>query len=206
MARNLNNGTLVYVPIAFITGLKYAFRSRVADARRDDLGQVVIPATLTDVTGYVLGANSPKPPRATKLFATGSESSFCDAAKITALKAAGWSIQAAKASRKGVATARSTPFYVTINGIKYAWQSANSAQTPANLLTVSGIKAVAANDNDLVWGAQFPKPSKIKIALADGSKYGTFCDPTAEGTLPADVELKAGKYGATDLTRFATGA
>jgi hypothetical protein len=197
MARNTNASIPVTVTINGYTGLRYGFLSRIREALMDNLGQTKIYSTISDMTGIVFGANSPKPPRASKLFATGYESSFCSSDKIASLKADGWQIKRAKKARMPITTDRSKAYYVTINGIKRAWNSANSATMPTSLITATGIKEATKTETGLIWGASFPFPSKARTVLADGSTYSTFVDPSKEDSLPADWILDQSKSNYT---------
>jgi hypothetical protein len=200
MARNYNDATLVTVGVSGFTGLQYGFRSRLKSSLRDDLGQVLISST-TSLQGLVIGVNSPKPTRATKEFATGSESSFADPTKFTTLRTAGWTLTRSKAIQQGGNTANSTVYYLTVNGIKYAFRSAN---TPTGLTgvpdrTAIGLKQPTENDKDLVFGASFPKPPRFKKKLDTGKTFSTWIDPSKTGSAVG----QGGKAGGGNYTAAA---
>ena len=170
MPRNYNNGRLVVVTIAGFPNLRYGFNTRVRESTSTTLGHVSItPGGLADVNGIVLGANSPKPPRASKRLANGYEGSFADKSKIAELKGDGWRITRGK-TRKGSSSARSKTVYITINGINYAWNRPEAATMPD--LSQTGHEEPDSN-TPLVFGARFPKPPRMKLERDDGD-FATF--------------------------------
>lgn len=184
MPRNFNNGRLVTVTIGGFPGLRYGFYTRVRNATSTALGHVTVnPVGIADVTGIVIGANSPKPPRASKKQAVGFEGSFADSAKIPELKADGWRITRGK-RRRGSSSPRSQTVYIPINGVNYAWNRAESAEVPEGLDQAG--HEIPGNNTPLVFGARFPKPSRMKADVASG-EYSTFIAP---GNTVAD-NLKA---------------
>lgn len=202
MPRNYEDSRLVYVTIAEFTNLKYTFKTRVKTTTSTDLGHTTVGvAQISTAQGYVIGANSPKPPRASKSTETGIEGSFVDKDKIASAKAAGYSIQRGKRR-----TPRKTKFtvvkYVDINGIKYAWNSPTAQGAPS----LDALGATDATDNDqVVFGADFPKPPRVKIGIGDNNSYSSFVDPNkfddaiAAGWAPAGN----GRYKAADLKELA---
>jgi hypothetical protein len=175
MARNTKERALVWVSVAAIPALKYGFNSGADAGDRGILGQTVVnPAD--PLTGLVIGANNIKPAKATKLKATGSESSFCSANQIAALKAAGWTVTKGKLKTR-TSSKRADALYVTINGIKYGWLSAKGT-TPVDTKSL-GIKAVKPADTDIIYGSSFPKPGRASFRTDDGHTYSTFYDPSA---------------------------
>jgi hypothetical protein len=80
----------------------------------------------TKITGVyppklILGANSPKPPRAKKQSAAGIESSFCNATIVTQARAAGWKVTPGKV-RNGASGQKSKVVYVLQDTLKFAWR------------------------------------------------------------------------------------
>ena len=191
MPRNYGASFPAWVPLNYTGGqLKYAFKCRLQrDSVLPTLGVTKILTTPTDVTGFIFGANAPKPPRASKTFDTnppGSESTFCSNAItiLTNARADGWRITPGKPFRKPISTTRSKTVYVTLNGIKYAWQF---SRIPASLTGVDtsalGIQDASATESGLVFGASFPKPPKVKKEVNDTDdptvdSFSTFCDPS----------------------------
>lgn len=187
--RNYGSGVMAYVPFARWGNLKYGFRCRIKESYFDDLGIIKINPSGTgfSLQGLAFGVNSPKPPRATKTTVTGTETSFCDEAKIGTLLAADWDIKGAKIRGIGDSSFAKA-VYVTINGLKYAWMSAETPVNPPGFATAD-IKPVAANDLVII-GASFPKPPRMKVNLkstgGDAANpttsklgvYSTFVDPT----------------------------
>jgi len=209
MARNTNKGTMVHVTMAAYTTLKYCFKSRLDSSKRPDFGQEVILPTITSVAGFILGANRPKPARASKKIASGYEGSYCSHSKIKELLAAGYSVTPAVASRKGRSTLLTKSSYITINGVKYAWNRSTTVEKePQEYPANCDIKAPTKDDGDLVWGATFPKPAKVKyIDPGTGNSFGSFCDPLKVDSLDANnwVTVKDANYLVADFARYLSG-
>ena len=204
MARNTNDTRLVEVKIAGFPNLRYVFRTRIKEANSTTLGHVDINAQgVNDVKGIVIGANSPKPPRASKRFDKGYEGSYVDKDKIEDVRKDGWRIKRGKNQRGGKSQFAQLK-YITINGIKYAWYSPNSDDAPD--LSQTGINDATPKDSDLVFGAEFPKPPRLKKELADGSTYSTFIDPKKYEDLLDQADWSRsgdGNYTAKDLNNYA---
>ena len=171
------------------TPVKYGFASNVDANVATACGHQAIA---DDTAGLVFGANSPKPGRASRKRATGqSEGSFYDWAVYAALLADGWSASLPK-RRRGGASARGQSVYVTINGIKYAWNMTNRQATRIGGLDALGISVATANDTDLVFGANSPKPPvarKVEVGQDGTDVISTFVDPQRLNDLPAGWAL-----------------
>jgi hypothetical protein len=85
-----NNQTLRWVTPYTSATVKYGFNSNSDLIAEFGHNLVTNQETLV---GLVIGANSPKPPRAKISRLTGSDSSFCDISKVSILKQAGYSVQ-----------------------------------------------------------------------------------------------------------------
>lgn len=196
MARNYNNGRLVTVTIAGFPNLQYGFKTRAKTTTSTELGHTAIdPVGIASITGIVLGANAPKPPRASKRTETGIESSFVDKGKIAEARNNGYQVARGRV-RRGGKTKFAQVKYVTINGINYAWAQPNIA-TPPPGLDQADLKDPDENTK-LVFGAKFPKPPRMKIEIAggegeSGGVFSTFVDPTKVDNL-----VKAGWSPADD--------
>lgn len=172
--------SLVYVPIGTICN--YGFNTNMDESSKSALGHVAVnigqpPAKL------VLGANRPKPGRATQRTAAASNSSFFDANKSSELRTAGWKLSFPKLrSGKGGNGLLSKEYYVTISGIKYAWSLSDDVSTRLGAtLGELGLQPTSPTDNDYVFGARFPKPPRAtkKLIGDDGSTTcSTFYDPS----------------------------
>ncbi len=99
MARRRGEQVEVYVTIG---SLKDGFKTTksVHNSYKSELGQT----TYNGSAGVFFGANSPKPPRATKEFASGTIGSYCSTDKISSLKSNGWTVSR-QARIRGVKTA-----------------------------------------------------------------------------------------------------
>lgn len=189
----------VYVTLS--NGLIYVFETNVDQEERANLGHTVVPATVPPLA--FKGGNSPKPRRAKRLTADGWNTSFISetpAAIPAALKAAGWQIERPKANQGIITgtTARAVTVYVTVRGIKYAWNM--STETRAAItdatLTALGIQiATAADIPTLVWGASLPRPGIVQFRRTATPLGGTvdnlstFVGQAQEDTLPAGWKL-----------------
>ena len=144
-----------------------------------------------------LGANSPKPPRATQKTPTGSNSTFCDTAKIATLKADSWTITPGK--QKGVNLAATASGVVTcfvlVDGVKYAWNmnATRYGRLSGDLGGLGVEVATAADRNTLVWGSTVPKPAIASKFLEAGEGGGDtlrcFVSSAKENELPAGWQL-----------------
>lgn len=188
MPRNYSKGTLVYVSVPGYSDLKYGFSSRIDQNLRSDFGQTVISAgTASQLTNFVLGANSPKPFRASKFFnnTRGYQASYCGVSQVVNLRKAGYQVTRGR-RRYGKNTALSVTRYVTLNGIKYAWQSPKAVSGKPIDYSLLGVKEAASGADDLIFGATFPKPARATTTDEDGSKLSSYCDPTQEAALRAE--------------------
>lgn len=195
-----------FAPTSNYTGIHYAFRTVVDETKGSQLGHELLAAN-SPVSGLIFKANSPKPPRATKEFATGVSSSFIDFASYSSASAAGWSITPSKnMGRRSVETRFAYIVYVTINGLKYGWSIRKTLfrKLQSNLASL-GVKRATASDN-LVFGASFPKPPQVVMKAVSGSEIitnSTFYDPSNESSLSANFKTKAGKTTTSDWAEIA---
>jgi len=194
--------TPVYVVMgAEATVIAYGFNTNMDASDQAALGHQALdyaspPAKL------VLGANRPKPGRATKSSVTESNSSFYSANNAAALRTAGWKLTFPKTrAGKGGNGRLTKEYYVTINGIKYAWALSNKVATELGgdaVLTQIGLKLTDPNEADYVFGARFPKPPRAVLTKLGNEglvRASTFMDTS--GTLPDGFSQISGK---TDLT------
>lgn len=205
----------VAVKLVQIPGLLYAFYTDVADTTSTALGHIdVLNADGSYKPGVVFGINSPKPPKASKNFGTGtkrSETSFIDPSKIDAARADGWKITPGKTARvKNTAFSKlvSVDYKILdevkdeagnvtspVAAIKYCWRMPQYQY--AKLLT-SDKAALGIEDADpknariLVMGANSPKPNRAtKSITADGkvSNITTFVSSAKQDNLSANWVL-----------------
>lgn len=200
MPRNTNLSTLVYVTIPLgAQTLKYGFRSRLRDTLRNNFGQTVI-ADGVSIQGLVLGANSPKPSRASKRELAGYEGSFCSSANIKALRDAGYRITRGKPSKIQGGNFNDS-FYATVNGLKIAFQSNGIGSIGAQesgFPSAFGLTlATSADAGQLVYGTEFPQLPSWEFELANGKSFSSKADPSRVDTLavtPGYKEKEAGSY------------
>lgn len=185
--------------------IKYGFRTTVKESTSTILGHQALTVS-TPVTGLIFKANSPKPRRASRRTATGLESSFISASAIAAAVAAGFDIVKAKPNGRKSKTRLQVPVYVTVNGVKYAWgmRKAQLTKLGANLKTLGIIEATGA-EQDLVFGASFPKPPRATSVTTSGESTissSTFYDPSKEKAVQGAFSTAAGQYTAADWADF----
>lgn len=189
--------TAVYVVMgADATVIAYGFNTNMDAGDQAALGHQALDYSAPPAR-LVLGANRPKPGRATKQSATESNSSFYAAAQATTLRAAGWKLTFPKTRAGKGANGRLTKeYYVTINGIKYAWALPNKVATQLGgdgVITSLGLKPTEATESDYVFGARFPKPPRAVLVKEEGGSLvtaSTFMDPSA--TVPTGFSQVAG--------------
>jgi hypothetical protein len=185
-------------------GITYGFRTTIKETEGTVLGHVALTAA-TPVAGLIFKANSPKPKRASKTFATGTSSSFIAPAAIAAAIAAGWDIVKAKPNGRKSNSRFQIVVYVTINTVKYAWAMKKSQlKLLGDNLAALGIRKATGNETDLVFGASFPKPPRIKSVTTTGAagsttsqSSNTFYDPSQK-KIPEEFATYAGLITAAD--------
>lgn len=165
--------------------IQYGFATNVSAATSTACGHQPVGAGTP--AGLVFGANAPKPGRASRKRADGTDSSFFDYAVYLQLLEDGWSIKLPRRRRGGIGRS-SRAVYVTVNGIKYAW---NMPQTTRDKIGADfaglGINEATANDADLVWGASSPKPpvaKKVQVGEGGTDVISTFVDPARADNMP----------------------
>lgn len=197
---------LVYVALAEpYAGIKYGFRTTVKESTSTLLGHQALDVS-TPVTGLIFKANSPKPRRASRRSATGLESSFIAPSAVVAAAAAGFDIVKARPNGRKNKSQFQIPVYVTVNGVKYAWgmRKTQKSKLGANFGAL-GIKEATGSEQDLVFGASFPKPPRAESIVIgkDGSvSSSTFYDPTNEAQVLGKFRSEAGQYKAADWADF----
>jgi hypothetical protein len=186
-------------------GIKYGFRTTVKESTSTILGHQALDVS-TPVTGLIFKANSPKPRRASRRTATGLESSFIAPSAVAAATAAGFDITKARPNGRKSITQFQIPVYVTVNGIKYAWgmRRTQKAKLGANFGAL-GIKEANGSEQDLVFGASFPKPPRAEsiVTSKDGSiSSSTFYDPTNQAQVVGKFRTEDGQYTAASWADF----
>ena len=190
------------VTVTLAPGVIYAFETNVDTDERITLGHT--PITGAYPPGSFIGANSPKPRRARRLGATGWNSSFVNEspATIATLKTNGWQVSRLPKKRaiipSTMMSSRAITVFVTIAGIKYAWNMPRETYTkitPATLTLLGVENATQADVATLVWGSSIPKPARAQFVLTSVSGPGTPIDgqdllstyvtPWIEDSLPA---------------------
>lgn len=206
----------VAVSMQLIPGLLYAFKTDVSSATSTALGHVEAANEGVYKAGVIFGINSPKPPRAKKLFATGDkryEESFIDHAKIASARADGWTLKPGK-----IATLRNTTFskvvsvdYKLIDAVaksgateaspartmKYAWrmpQYQYAAITPDERsgLGIDDFDASKRHEYILGAGKESARPARAKkTTIVEGKTrtISTFVAYNKENSLPTNWSI-----------------
>jgi hypothetical protein len=181
-----DNTRLAWVVPSTGSEIKYGFRSNIDEATATILGHTIIAGEYP--VGLVIGANSPKPPRASRRQASGYQSSWCSSTAVVAARAAGFTVRAGK-RRRARSSSRSATVYVSDGGLKLAWNIPRTTyqRIIQNDLTALGIKTAGAGDEDLVFGQSYPKKPRVSFFAsgADGVDIiSTYADPSKLNSLP----------------------
>lgn len=181
-------GTRTLVSVVPFTGsdIRYGFLTNADSASQTALGHTAITGAYP--TGLVLGANAPKPGRAIRQRASGTDSSFVSAGARATARAAGWKVSAGRV-RNGASSSRSRCVYVTFEGNRIAWKMPQTLYSRISTdLAALGILDATSADTDLVFGVRYPKlPRVARIdtpQTGSPSRLTTFCDPDALDSLP----------------------
>lgn len=191
---------LVYVKPFASAGLNYGFMTNCKTTTGTILGHTIVAGnSITNApANTVIGANAPKPGRASKLIGDEYEGSFYNFDKADDLRRAKWRLTNPKI-RRGSSSTRSKVVFITIGsdedgdgGIKYAWNMPiglynGIASDRSNL----GIQDATRNTLDLVWGLTAPRPKRAQKEVTTGTGastqtriYETFVDPGRTAALP----------------------
>ncbi len=174
--------------------VKYGFSTNFPETKGTELGHTKITDLAKPPQKLVVGCSFPKPRRASlRVSTTGARyySSFIAQSKINAAKNKGWRVQRTKTVSKIILASNSASFvqtvYVTIEGIKYAWNipkvTFKNIDKDASAI---GLKEATTGDRDeLCFGANFPVPPRATKVIPgsgeDGPKYiSTFYDPSSK--------------------------
>lgn len=183
---------MVYVTPVVGSPLRYGFPTNIDLSRGEQLGHTLVQGALPE--GYIVGANLPKPARASRRFADGTTSSFIDAGSVVQARNLGWSVTKAKIGT-GNSSARSTTVFIRMGLVKYAWRMRNTTFTRIQPdFAGLGIVQATPADKDLVFGARTPRPPRATKVVLTGDEVdtlGTFYDP--------DNDLPAGWSGSGSL-------
>lgn len=197
MSNKYDKRTLVSVNPFANSGILYGFNSASTDTQKADLGQTIVDLAAPGAT-LVIGANAPKPGRATKQVAVGSVTSFYDIDKAGTLKAADWKITSRPTIRRGKTQKLAKAVVITIGTIKYAWNMPNDTYNAVGAdLAALGIALADANDKNLVWGASYPvlpRASQVVVANNGTAVISTFVDPAKLNSLPPGWSASGKEY------------
>ena len=175
--------TLAWVPPFTGSTIKYGFLTNMSEADSTTLGHTRLAPGEAKPTGLVIGANAPKPWRATRIRADGSESSFIAPAAVAAALGLKWKITSRGKIRLGTQSARSKSVYVKHQGNSIAWRMPNYvfSKIPTAELTALGIILATATDQDLCFGCSYPRLPRAASLVGTApnqDRISTFYDPS----------------------------
>lgn len=165
---------LVQIQLKGFTTVRYAFRTKIKEASSTALGHEDALTQQGNLkAGAVIGANSPKPPRATRITTgDGYESSFVSSTKVGEVrKSDEWTVVAGRV-RRPKTSKRSKQLFVKVKAgqgsYNYAWVAPMAQfEKFKDQLTNLGIEEVKdSNYATVLYGVNKPKPQKA-------SKEGT---------------------------------
>ena len=85
---------------------------------------------------------------------------------------------------------------ITINGVKYAWRGPKDLYDGVE--AACGVKKAGDNEKNLVFGANMPKPPRLRFNLANGKSKLLRVDPSkVESLMRGDANNR--KVGRTNL-------
>lgn len=96
--------------------------------------------------------------------------------------------------------AKSTVLYITlgsgagINAIKYAWRVTGDTLSGKTIRAALGINVAKENEKGLVFGANFPKPARVRINFEGGGSTLSFCDPSKVENVTVNGALNKKTY------------
>lgn len=173
MARRRGKKIPVHVTIQLDSKIYYGFacQQHIHERLKKELGQTAYEGK----QGVFFGANSPKPPRATKVEEDGGTvSSFCSSDKVDDLKSNDWTVTT-RARRRGIMTAgrTRTVFVEMPGGYRHAW---NLPVGELDLQNDLGFEIATGATKNLIWGINDPKPPRAS-KRSGGVTKSTFIAP-----------------------------
>lgn len=214
MASPYDNREIVACNVIPGSQLKFGWRSPkgVTEATRTMLGHVPgVNADGSYVTGFILGANFPQPPRMSK---RGAGNYYCAIDRVNEARADGWKqTKSAKYLRGGsrnktvivaidlrLNDETGTPTGPEMRIARYMRNTTKTRITDGDLPAL-GVQVTTQSDSNLIYGAEYPVPPEARftaVAASDTSNidtYGTMVDPKKIDSLPNGwVLTKNGKY------------
>lgn len=171
-------------PTLGFTKLKYGFRTNVEAAASTALGHALVTVTDNNFpVGFCLGANSPRPARATKKSAAGMRTSYCDATKRAEATAAGWKVGPALV-RQAAPTRFTRTVYVTFQENKFGWRLPLQvlAKVGTDDLAALGINVATGTEKDIIYGTSYPYLPIATKENDDGTTHRLRFDPDKTAT------------------------
>lgn len=196
--RYTNDSRIVSIAVKNMT-IRYGFRTTLTAAKGTVLGHAVgVDANGVLLPGVILGANSPKPPRAAIKRATGElDSSFVSTEAIAGARTAGWKVTAGQITipRR---TPLSIPVFVRVDSgsgdgapnYNYGWRMPKfQYDLIAGEFGVLGITEVTSANYGSVWfGVNSPKPARATKAIDTNSDISTFVASAKEAGIGVNAD------------------
>lgn len=174
-------------PVAGAPAFAYGFPTNIKAGDGTELGHQAVDIAAPPAK-FVIGTSFPKPARASVRKGLYFVSSFADISAYATLKTAGWSVTRSRSLPPVITGDRPfvTTIYVEVRGIKYAWQRPKTILTNTNaadLGTLGHNEPTIAEYDELVFGAEFPRPARASIIVAAAGsgptkRISTFANPT----------------------------
>ena len=181
--------------------LKFGWRSPegVTEATRQVLGHVdAVQADGSYISGLILGANFPQPPRYQK---HGVGNYYCAIDRQNEARTQGWTLAESPKYLRGGSRGKSVlvaidlrvndeqgnPVGPEMRIARYMRNSTRARILPADL-TALGVAVTTPNDFNLIYGAEYPRPPEARFTAVDVTSnidtYGTMVDPRKLDSLP----------------------
>lgn len=189
----------------------YGYHTNASSSQQTDLGMVPGLANGNYIPGLVIGADSPKPPRMGRIVNNlGTDSHYASYDAVDTARTKGWTLQRRYVIRRPVSGKDSRLCYVdlqTLNEqgdpvgptLKYCWSMPLYLYNKISAdIAAMGINLADANDSNLVFGCQYPKPPQAQrtVVAADGTTdvNTTFIDPKKIDNLPTGWRALGGIF------------
>lgn len=189
----------------------YGYRTNATQSQQTDLGMIPGLVNGNFISGLVLGADMPKPARMRRIVNNlGTDSHYASWDAIDDARTKGWSLVSRYKIRRAISGKDSKLHYIDMqtldaNGdpvgptLKYCWPIPLFLLNKISAdLAAMGIEVADANDKNLVFGCQYPKPPQAQrtVVAADGTSdvNTTFCDPKKLDNLPAGWRALSGLF------------
>jgi hypothetical protein len=95
--------------------------------------------------------------------------------------------------------AKADRFYIDLGSVKYGF--AVRKDSYKGIAAALGIKEVKNNTKGVVYGANSPKPKRVRITTANGKTYQRFIDGNKIKSVTVDNSLKGKSFKGSKIER-----